>query len=223
MAKVNKLITVNTVVFLGSSLFCSVWNNELYEDEEAIARYLKVPEKDLPSFCVGLSSAWNGLFLSMSERKKKFTRIEMAKSFSKAPIFGDVINKLGIKPDQVVQAKETTSIFEYNKLENYSEVSNTLEYLYKKGYNLILRDDKPESILKEAMKQMGFLKYFNSIQGMYDRYRTFTVNSMKEIIGEKDPKEVVLVTGCCPKLTIRVAKQMGIPTVSTIAELKTRL
>ena len=67
---------------------------------------------------------------------------------------------------------------------------------------------------------MDFLKFFNSIQGMYDRYRTFTVMSMKEIIGEKDPNEFVLVTKCCPKRTIEIAKQMGVHTVSTIAELK---
>lgn len=218
MTKENKF---NTVVFFNLNLFCSVWNdvNGLYEDEKAIARYLNVPEENVLNFALAFATSWNELFLNKAESEKKFTRENVAEIFSKTRL-GTTIKTLGVTSEQVVQAMERAKIYTYNKLENYSEVLSTLEYLYEKGYNLILRDDKPESILKEAMKKMGFLKYFSSIQGMYDRYRTFTVKSMNEIIGEKDPKEFVLVTGGCPKRTLEVAKQMGILTVSTIAELK---
>ena len=67
---------VNTVVFFSSSLFCSIWNDAdgVYGYEEAIARYLNVPEEHVLDFALDFASSWNALFLTKSERNKRFTR-----------------------------------------------------------------------------------------------------------------------------------------------------
>ena len=40
----------------------------------------------------------------------------------------------------------------YRIKDNYYETLETIQYLYDKGYKLVLRDDMPETVLTEALK-----------------------------------------------------------------------
>ncbi len=205
MATKNRPNALKNIVFMSSSFFCSF----SYDSYEAIARKFNVREELIPFFCHSIGNAMNHLYLNYSTR---ITKEVMAKAFDESPLLPRCLRTFHISSKEIVEALEDSNLYEYKKDENYSKTLETIKYLYGKGYNLILRDDKPESVLTEALKQAGLLEYFKSVQGLIGNYPSFSKLSMLELMGESNPGEFLIVTYELGKTNIiKNAKQFGIP------------
>ena len=212
MAKENESIAKKNVVFMLLDFFC-LESSIINESDGSLTKYFKVPEVKKMGFYDAVGFAINSVFLDDSLRDVRITKEIMVKKFENS-MFQQYWKCLDISSEQIVEALEFAELYPFVPKENHSEIYDTIKYLYEKGYNLILRDDKPEGFLIEVMMQMGLKEYFKSIQGLIGNYPTFSVESMRELIGENDPKEFLIVTSEIGKTSIiKSAEEVGIPVI----------
>ena len=211
MATKNKSYAVKTIVFMSSEFFCSITDVFNLRQGEIEWTY-KIPKEVRREFRKGIKVAINNIILSDSKRQKRITRKVIESEIRRSVILPKYLKPLNISPEEIVEGIENANMYLYRIKDNYYETLETIQYLYDKGYKLVLRDDMPETVLTEALKRMEVFEYFTSVQGMIGNYLSFTEKSMQRLVGRRIPERFLIVTNKNGKTSINdSAKKLNIP------------